>query len=346
MSTPRAIARRLRSQAKPALRLYCQVCERQFRDQRALDTHQAGRAHQERIIALAGNESACRALFSERFFSQFLLALAQLSRASQFPDRRVQATKVYDYVTKDPRHVRLHATRWQSLRRFLQWLLAHCPDRVVFVSEGETSPHTSAVVRLQPERVWLVSIQDTVHGNVPKAPGIPLSNKSILELHERRLGTNLPQVARSSVTAAEAHVAQSAVYESERDIVDVQRLVMEFDSWNPPPTRATRLAAQHMPAQVLHSMDKSWIPRYQAGDLVVIRNKALAQGALHERLGVVLQQAPVMHGCVVDVVVSLLPAEPLLYVLRMDQDELELADEARRSGINPWIDTSRLRVFA
>jgi hypothetical protein len=48
---------------------------------------------------------------------------------------------------------------------------------------------------------------------------------------------------------------------------------------------------------------------------------------LQGRQGVVLRQAPLMDGCVLDVQVSMQPDRNVMYVLRLDQNELELVNE-------------------
>jgi hypothetical protein len=327
MSTPRAIAKRLRRQAKPALRLYCQVCERQFRDKRALDAHNHSAEHSERLVALAGSEAACQTLFSERFLNQFLLALAQLSQQSHFADHRVQALQVYAYMTRDPKHVRLHATCWRSLRHFLRWLLVKRASQVILVSSACAEKDTDDDGSLQPERVWLALPSNDTEVSSPNRNLRLVSNTSILAVQERKLELDgrcsLPENAPSAGNTAQA----SSIPAVARNVEEVERLVHELTPWNPCLLRGKRFAEECVSTPAPSPGHPSWIPRFQAGDLVRIRNETLFQGQLQGRQGVVLRQAPLMDGCVLDVQVSMQPDRNVMYVLRLDQNELELVNE-------------------
>ncbi|KAK4533630.1 hypothetical protein CCYA_CCYA18G4512 [Cyanidiococcus yangmingshanensis] len=326
-STPRAIARRLRSQAKPALGLYCQVCERQFRDKRAFDAHHAGQEHRKRRFALGGSEAACRAIFSERFISQFLLGLAQLSRSSPFADQRVQALQVYSHVIQDPKHVRLHATRWHSLRHFLKWLLVQQADRVVLVSNGSAESDAGTATFMQPERVWLALVPTTAKAENSRSNLAVGSNASILDTQERRLDVSTNWRLANHSMPDEAVASQAPITSTGKNIQEIERLVHSLTPWNPHALRRKASIETNTPAaDELQQLHPSWIPRFQPGDLVRIRNETLIQGQLQGRLGVVLSRAPIMRGCVLDVQVSLQPEEHTVYVLRIDQNDLEFAN--------------------
>ncbi|KAF8750179.1 hypothetical protein HU200_012429 [Digitaria exilis] len=89
--TPKAIANRIKAKGLQKLRWYCQMCQKQFRDENGFKCH-------------------CMSGFSDEF----------LDRAHRHS--RVAATVVYNEYIADRHHVLMNSTRWAALTEFVKFL--------------------------------------------------------------------------------------------------------------------------------------------------------------------------------------------------------------------------------
>ncbi|KAF8182288.1 domain of Kin17 curved DNA-binding protein-domain-containing protein [Pholiota molesta] len=96
VGTPKYVANKMKSKGLQRLRWYCQVCEKQCRDENGFN-HIAG--------------------FSQQFQSEFV---ALLSR--RFGTKRVRANQVYQEYIADKNHLHMNATRWVTLSEFVKHL--------------------------------------------------------------------------------------------------------------------------------------------------------------------------------------------------------------------------------
>ncbi|KAG2223892.1 hypothetical protein INT45_009344 [Circinella minor] len=115
--TPKAIANRIKSKGLLKLKFYCQVCEKQCRDENGFKCHVNSESHQRQILLVAENPARFMTDYSEQFKKEFL---AILSRAHG--TKRVFANSVYQEYISDREHIHMNATKWDSLSEFVKYL--------------------------------------------------------------------------------------------------------------------------------------------------------------------------------------------------------------------------------
>lgn len=96
------------------LRWYCQICEKQMRDENGFQAHCRSEPHLRKIIAVGPKAGATIAEFSRQFQYEFLSLLK-----SRHNTQRVRANAVYNEYIQDKEHVHMNATRWVTLSGFV-----------------------------------------------------------------------------------------------------------------------------------------------------------------------------------------------------------------------------------
>ncbi|KAF0693920.1 Aste57867_15160 [Aphanomyces stellatus] len=115
--TPKAVANRQKSKGLQKLRWYCQVCQKQCRDENGFKAHTSGDAHQRQMLIVASNPTKFIQGYSEQFERAFLENLRR-----SHTTKRVSAHVVYNEYIRDKNHVHMNATRWTTLSGFVQYL--------------------------------------------------------------------------------------------------------------------------------------------------------------------------------------------------------------------------------
>src|SRR5579859_7524475 len=140
--TPKAIANQQKSKGLQRLRWYCQVCEKQCRDENGFKCHVQSEAHVRQMLIVGENPARYVANFSRQFMGDFL----QLLRTTH-GEKRVHANHFYasQYIT-NKNHVHMNGTRWKTLTEFITFLGHEGICRVEntekgwFISWIDTSP--------------------------------------------------------------------------------------------------------------------------------------------------------------------------------------------------------------
>ncbi|KAG9400268.1 hypothetical protein AC1031_011180 [Aphanomyces cochlioides] len=115
--TAKAVANRQKSKGLQKLRWYCQVCNKQCRDENGFKAHTSGDAHQRQMLIVASNPTKFIQGYSEMFERAFLENLRR-----SHTTKRVSAHVVYNEYIRDKHHVHMNATRWTTLSGFVQYL--------------------------------------------------------------------------------------------------------------------------------------------------------------------------------------------------------------------------------
>uniref|UniRef100_A0A182NQ15 DNA/RNA-binding protein Kin17 WH-like domain-containing protein n=1 Tax=Anopheles dirus TaxID=7168 RepID=A0A182NQ15_9DIPT len=128
------------------LRWYCQMCEKQCRDENGFKCHTMSESHQRQILLFADNAGR----FIDGFSSEFLTGYLQILRR-QFGTKRVAANKVYQDYIADRHHLHMNATKWHSLSDFVKYLgrNGHCvvdeTEKGWFITYIDRDPETLAM---------------------------------------------------------------------------------------------------------------------------------------------------------------------------------------------------------
>jgi len=117
VGTPKYVANQMKSKGLQRLRWYCQVCEKQCRDENGFKCHAASESHLRQMLVVGEHAGKHISNFSQEFQSTFV---ALLSR--RFGTKRVRANQVYQEYISDKHHLHMNSTRWVTLTEFIKHL--------------------------------------------------------------------------------------------------------------------------------------------------------------------------------------------------------------------------------
>ncbi|ESW27360.1 hypothetical protein PHAVU_003G195200 [Phaseolus vulgaris] len=115
--TPKAIANRIKAKGLQKLRWYCQMCQKQCRDENGFKCHCMSEGHQRQMQIFGQNPHRIVEGYTEEFESTFL---EHMKRSHRFS--RVAATVVYNEYINDRHHVHMNSTQWATLTEFVKYL--------------------------------------------------------------------------------------------------------------------------------------------------------------------------------------------------------------------------------
>ncbi|CAK1554512.1 unnamed protein product [Leptosia nina] len=115
--TPKYIANKIKAKGLQKLRWYCQMCQKQCRDENGFKCHTMSESHQRQLLLFADNASKYIDEFSKEFADGYLELLRR-----QFGTKRVNANKVYQDYISNREHLHMNATQWETLTDFVKWL--------------------------------------------------------------------------------------------------------------------------------------------------------------------------------------------------------------------------------
>ncbi|WJX59428.1 DNA/RNA-binding protein kin17 [Trifolium repens] len=115
--TPKAIANRIKAKGLQKLRWYCQMCQKQCRDENGFKCHCMSEGHQRQMQIFGQNPTRIIEGYTEEFETTFL---EHMKRSHRFS--RVAATVVYNEYINDRNHVHMNSTEWATLTEFVKYL--------------------------------------------------------------------------------------------------------------------------------------------------------------------------------------------------------------------------------
>ncbi|KAJ2894805.1 hypothetical protein IWW38_002468 [Coemansia aciculifera] len=115
--TAKAASIRIKAKGLQRLRWYCQMCEKQCRDQNGFKCHCASEAHQRQMSIFAESPARYVDQFSQEFEQVFLSILSR-----RYGTKQVNANQVYQEIIADRQHLHMNATKWDSLSDFAMYL--------------------------------------------------------------------------------------------------------------------------------------------------------------------------------------------------------------------------------
>lgn len=144
--TPKYIANKIKAKGLQKLRWYCQMCQKQCRDENGFKCHTMSESHQRQLLLFADNASKYIDEFSKEFSDGYLELLKR-----QFGTKRVNANKVYQDYIANRDHLHMNATQWETLTEFVKWLgregkcIVDETEKGWFVAYIDRDPATIAV---------------------------------------------------------------------------------------------------------------------------------------------------------------------------------------------------------
>ncbi|KAL3315973.1 hypothetical protein Ciccas_005381 [Cichlidogyrus casuarinus] len=115
--TPKAISNRIKSKGLQKLKWYCQMCNKQCRDENGYKCHTASESHHRQMKLFMEDGQKFISNYSGEFLKGFLDILRR-----QFGGKRVRANMIYQEYIKDKEHIHMNATRWSTLTGLSLWL--------------------------------------------------------------------------------------------------------------------------------------------------------------------------------------------------------------------------------
>ncbi|GMP24960.1 hypothetical protein CsSME_00002042 [Camellia sinensis var. sinensis] len=115
--TPMAIANRIEAKGLQKLRWYCQMCQKQCRDENGFKCHCMSESHQRQMEAFGQNPHRIVDGYSEEFEREFL---DHIKCSHCFS--RIATTVVYNEYIADRHHIHMNSTQWATLTEFVKYL--------------------------------------------------------------------------------------------------------------------------------------------------------------------------------------------------------------------------------
>ncbi|KAI0335721.1 hypothetical protein GY45DRAFT_1366344 [Cubamyces sp. BRFM 1775] len=117
VGTPKYIANKMKAKGLQRLRWYCQVCQKQCRDENGFKCHAQSESHLRQMLVVGESAGKHIADFSSQFQHDFVQLLSR-----RFGTKRVKANTVYQEFIQDRNHLHMNATRWVTLTEFVKHL--------------------------------------------------------------------------------------------------------------------------------------------------------------------------------------------------------------------------------
>ncbi|PFH51212.1 hypothetical protein AMATHDRAFT_75074 [Amanita thiersii Skay4041] len=117
VGTPKYLANKMKSKGLQRLRWYCQVCEKQCRDENGFKCHAQSEGHLRQMLVVGENAGRHISDFSSQFQGEFVRLLSR-----RFGTKRVFANRVYQEYIQDKHHLHMNSTRWVTLTEFVKHL--------------------------------------------------------------------------------------------------------------------------------------------------------------------------------------------------------------------------------
>ncbi|BFZ08358.1 hypothetical protein BsWGS_11397 [Bradybaena similaris] len=141
--TPKAIANRIKAKGLQKLRWYCQMCQKQCRDENGFKCHLTSESHQRQLLLFAENPDKHIDEFSKDFETEYLELLRR-----RFGTKRVHANLVYQEYISFREHIHMNSTQWETLTDFVKYLgkegkcLVDYTEKGWFVAYIDRDPET------------------------------------------------------------------------------------------------------------------------------------------------------------------------------------------------------------
>ncbi|XP_010778069.1 DNA/RNA-binding protein KIN17 [Gymnodraco acuticeps] len=115
--SPKAIGNRIKSKGLQKLRWYCQMCQKQCRDENGFKCHCMSESHQRQLLLASEDPNKFMDYFSDEFKNEFLELLRR-----RFGTKRVHNNIIYNEYINDREHVHMNSTQWETLTDFTKWV--------------------------------------------------------------------------------------------------------------------------------------------------------------------------------------------------------------------------------
>ncbi|QLQ81982.1 hypothetical protein HG537_0G02360 [Torulaspora globosa] len=112
--TAKYLSNKMKAKGLQKLRFYCQVCQKQCRDENGFKSHIRSPFHMKNISKVSSTDI-------DRYTEQFEQDFLRLLRLSH-GEKQIGVNKFYNEFIQDKHHIHMNATRFSSLTKFIQYL--------------------------------------------------------------------------------------------------------------------------------------------------------------------------------------------------------------------------------
>lgn len=123
------LSNNMKSKGLQRLRWYCQVCQRQMRDENGFKQHTMSEGHVRAMLQVGEDPRKYINEYSNQFKNDFLRLLK-----TAHGEKKVNVNHFYQEYIADKEHVHMNATKWPSLTEFAKYLGR---EGICRVEEGE-----------------------------------------------------------------------------------------------------------------------------------------------------------------------------------------------------------------
>lgn len=117
VGTPKYIANKMKARGLQRLRWYCQVCEKQCRDENGFKCHTQSPSHLRNMMKVGENANKSIDNFSQQFLHDFVYLLR-----TSHGEKAVSANRFYNEYIGNKDHIHMNATKWTSLTELVKHL--------------------------------------------------------------------------------------------------------------------------------------------------------------------------------------------------------------------------------
>ncbi|KAL4226249.1 hypothetical protein ACF0H5_014232 [Mactra antiquata] len=199
--TPKAIANRIKAKGLQKLRWYCQMCQKQCRDENGFKCHMMSESHQRQLLLFAESPDE----YVDNFSKDFKDGYTELLRR-RFGTKRVHCNIIYQEYIAERDHVHMNSTQWETLTDFVKWLGKEGICEVDFTEKG-----------------WFVKYIDRDPETIKKQEQLKTKERMDMDDNERMARLIQQQVERGA--KAEKNVHETEFTELNRTNADEKVVV-------------------------------------------------------------------------------------------------------------------------
>lgn len=294
------LGNKMKAKGLQKLRWYCQMCQKQCRDENGFKCHRMSDGHQRQMQLFVQDPNRFMDEFSEEFEAGFMALLSH-----SYSSTRVLANTVYcDYIS-NRHHTHMNSTIWVTLSNFVQYLARTNQCKIDKTAKGwylqyiDNSPE--ARLRAQQKNETdkheldeAVRHEMLLQEQVQNAGEFQESEFTELQREEGdapiafSMGTRAAEVAKAAAAAALA--AAAAVKGNVLDDAFQAHVGSSSSKAKEPrdeKDKADTAKRRKVEVQTSSSSEDGSAPWLAAGLVVKVMNKELANGKYHRKKGLV-----------------------------------------------------------
>ncbi|KAK9913518.1 hypothetical protein M0R45_037331 [Rubus argutus] len=322
--TPKAIANRIKAKGLQKLRWYCQMCQKQCRDENGFKCHCMSESHQRQMLIFGENPHRVVEGYSEEFETSFL---EHMKRSHRFS--RIAATVVYNEYINDRHHVHMNSTEWATLTEFVKhlgrtgkckveetpkgWFITYIDrDSETLFKEREKMKRVKADLAEEEKQEREIKKQiERVHQSMPNADGDGQANEEVNR--ELKVESGVKIGFALGALKKEKGESSKLVFEE----VEEERKSKKAKTGTGSGGGSGSLALEELMREEERKKERVNRKDYWVceGIIVKVMSKALADKGYYKQKGVVKK--------VIDKYVGEIEMLESKHVLRVDQQELE-----------------------